>query len=217
MDHEATQAGRLYILGDLFEAWIGDDDPNPEYARVKNALAALAEKGVACFFLHGNRDFLVGDEFAAQTHCKLLGDPVVIDLYGRRALLMHGDTLCTDDQEYQEFRKQVRDPAWQQQFFALSLQQRADFARRARDASRERGSNTPADIMDVNQTAVESIMRDHDTDLLIHGHTHRPRVHEFEYDGKTATRIVLGDWYTQGSVLRFSDQGFDLAAIPRNR
>ena len=216
VDGEATQAERLYILGDLFEAWIGDDDPNLEYARVKNALASLAKKGVACYFMHGNRDFLIADEFAAQTHCELLDDPVEIDLYGRRALLMHGDTLCTDDHEYQEFRKQVRNPAWQRQFLALSLQQRANFAQRARDASRNRGANTSTDIMDVNQAAVESIMRNHDIDLLIHGHTHRPGIHKFNYDGKTATRIVLGDWYTQSSVLRFDDQGFDLRTNPRN-
>ena len=211
---EANDAEALYILGDLFEAWIGDDNPDAEYARVKTALADLAV-GTPVYFMHGNRDFLVGNQFAEQTRCTLLPDPSEVALYGRRVLLMHGDTLCTDDIEYQAFRKQVRDPDWQQQFLAMDLDQRAEFARRARDASREHGASKPMEIMDVNADAVTGVMREHEIDLLIHGHTHRPNVHTLDLDGRPATRIVLGDWYTQGSVLRFNADGFELSTLPR--
>jgi UDP-2,3-diacylglucosamine hydrolase len=215
LDTEARHAEALYILGDLFEAWVGDDDPEPEKRRVVDALAALASGGPRCFFMRGNRDFLAGPRFAAQARVRILPDPDVVELYGHRVLLMHGDTLCTDDTGYQDFRRTVRDPAWQQQFLAQPLSRRLAMAAQARDASRRHtGAAAPA-IMDVNEKAVVEALRTAGVDTLIHGHTHRPGVHTHAVDGREATRIVLGDWYEQGSVLRWNRTGYSLDALPR--
>ncbi len=215
LENEGRQADALYILGDLFESWIGDDDPNPHYAAMKAAIRQLAESGVPVYFIHGNRDFLVGETFAAETHLALLPDPCVVDLYGTRVLLSHGDALCTDDFEYQQVRAMTRNPVWQSMMLAKSLAERIGIAARARAQSRERNALLPEAIMDVNQEAVERAMRSQGVCVLLHGHTHRPAVHEFELDGKPATRIVLGDWYEQGSVVRWDADGFELAVLPR--
>jgi len=198
---EARQADALYILGDLFESWIGDDDNAPLATRVAHALRALRDRGVPIYFLHGNRDFLLGTDYAARAGIELLADPAIVELDGERTLLMHGDTLCTDDIEYQTFRNLVRDPAWQAQFLAKPLAERRAFAAQARGESRKQTAMKAAEIMDVNQAAVESTMHEYGVHRLIHGHTHRPAAHRFELDGRTAERIVLGDWYEQSSVL----------------
>jgi UDP-2,3-diacylglucosamine hydrolase len=199
---EARGTDALYILGDLFESWIGDDDDAQLPARVAQALRALRDSGVPIYFMHGNRDFLLGTDYAARAGLRLLADPTVIDLCGERVLLMHGDTLCTDDVDYQKFRTLVRDPAWQQQFRAKSLTERRAFAAQARGESRKQTAMKQAEIMDVNQDAVASTLRTHGVRKLIHGHTHRPATHRFDLDGHSAERIVLGDWYEQSSVLR---------------
>ena len=199
---EARGADALYILGDLFESWIGDDDDAALPARVAEATRALRDSGVSVYFMHGNRDFLLGADYAARAGMTLLADPSVVDLGGRPTLLMHGDTLCTGDVEYLKFRALVRDPRWQQQFLAKPLAERRAFAAQARGESRRHTSMARPEIMDVDQAAVEAAMRTHGVRKLIHGHTHRPATHRFQLDGGEAERIVLGDWYEQDSVLR---------------
>lgn len=199
---EARRADSLYILGDLFEVWIGDDDPDPHHARVMAGLRELAGTGIPVYFMHGNRDFLIGEGFAKLTGCRILSDPTLVELQGTPALLMHGDTLCTDDTEYQRFRSMVRDPAWQQTFLSKPLEERHAFAAQARSESRSQTRQKAESIMDVNQQAVEKIMLQHGVARLIHGHTHRPAIHRFTAGGKPHTRIVLGDWYEQKSLLR---------------
>lgn len=213
MLHEAPRARALYILGDLFEAWIGDDD-DAEFSRAMIArIRQVADSGVPVHFMHGNRDFLVGGRFARETGCALLPDPTVIDLHGQRALLSHGDLLCTDDVEYQHERARVRDPAWQEAILAKPLDERRALARDARARSRENKRRKPDEIMDVNQDAVRDTLRRHGVHLMIHGHTHRPAVHDIEVDGVAAQRIVLGDWHAVGSVLRCNDHGCRLETL----
>lgn len=204
----------LYILGDLFEAWIGDDNDDPHDLRVLAALRETTARGIPVRVMHGNRDFLLGEAFARATGCTLLTDPTVIELGGEPTLLMHGDTLCTDDTEYQQFRALVRNPAWQQQFLARPIAERRAIAANLRETSRERTGEKAAYIMDVNPQAVDAALRTHGVQRLIHGHTHRPAVHTLDIDGKPAQRIVLGDWYEQGSVLRSDADGLHLEALP---
>ncbi len=215
LDQEARDAEALYILGDLFETWVGDDDPEPEKRRVVTALRRLADAGVRCYFMHGNRDFMIGAEFAAATGCTLLSDPTVVDMYGTPVILMHGDTLCTDDHEYQAFRAMVRNPAWQQAMLARPLAERLAIAEQLRATSAASMAGKSMEIMDVNQDAVEAALRAQGVYTLLHGHTHRPAVHRFEVDGHEAARIVLGDWYTQGSVLSWNADGYVLRTLPR--
>ena len=219
VDGEARDADALYILGDLFEAWVGDDDPSATGAFVAGKLAALASDGVPVFFLRGNRDFLVGRDYAQRAGFSILPDPAVVLLHGKPVLLMHGDLLCTDDIAYQQFRAQVRDPAWQAGFLAQPLQARLAFAQQAREASQVRqgelqAAGTMDAITDVSPAAVEDMFARYGIDTLIHGHTHRPAIHELQVGDRPCTRIVLGDWYTQGSVLRANDGRFDLAVLP---
>ena len=197
----ARQCETLYILGDLFEAWIGDDDTDPEKRRVVNGLRQCADSGVTVRIMRGNRDFLLGSRFASDSSCPLIEDPLLIDLYGKRALLMHGDTLCTDDTEYQQFRSLVRDSEWQKHFLSSPLAERRTIALQLRETSREAVSNKPAEIMDVNPDAVLATLLEHQPDYLIHGHTHRPATHNEIVEGKTIPRMVLGDWYQQGNAL----------------
>ncbi|MGH8222521.1 MAG: UDP-2,3-diacylglucosamine diphosphatase [Woeseiaceae bacterium] len=207
LDEEGHGADALYILGDLFESWLGDDDPDPHYAIIKGALSALVHGGTQVRFMHGNRDFLIGERFAAETSVELLNDPLLLNMHGTDVLLTHGDLLCTDDVEYQAFRRMTREPQWQATMLAKSLQERQAYAGRAREASLQHGKAIDAAIADVNQGAVEAFMRKHGVHTLLHGHTHRPAVHQFELDGRPARRIVLGDWYEQGSVLRWGGKG----------
>ncbi len=200
-DGEARTADALYILGDLFEAYVGDDDDATLNHRVADALHGVADAGVPVHFIAGNRDFLLGNDYASSCGMDILADGTVIDLYDTPTLVLHGDILCTDDQAYLAFRKQVRDPAWQAAFLARPLSERRAFAAQARDASLAHTSTTAMSIMDVNQVAVERALREAGAERMIHGHTHRPAIHDFAFDGKSAQRIVLGDWYEQGSIL----------------
>ncbi len=213
---EAPGNEALYILGDLFEVWIGDDAVQTEHRTVLEALRRLCDSGLPVYVMHGNRDFLLGKEFEAMTGCQLIDDPVVIDLHGTPTLLMHGDSLCTDDEEYIQFRTQLRSPAWQQQFLAASVEQRIQIARQYRTESMSRNQNKSVEIMDVNAQAVIEAMQKHSVTQLIHGHTHRPAVHVLEIDGKPAQRIVLGDWYSQNSSLRCDEAGCRLSNLKRN-
>lgn len=199
---EATRANALYILGDLFEAWIGDDTPDDTGDQVAEALAGLHAAGVPCFYIHGNRDFLLGDAYARRARMTLLPDPCVIDIEGEPTLLMHGDLLCTDDAPYQAFRQQSHTPAWQRAFLARPVAEREAFAAQARAESRRYTRSVEDAITDVNAKTVMETMRHHRVLKLIHGHTHRPAVHTLELDGRDAERVVLGDWYEQSSVLR---------------
>ena len=210
---EAVQADSLYILGDLFEAWIGDDDPDPVNRSIVTSLKALTDSGTRCFFIPGNRDFLVGDRFAAESGVSILSDGTQIDLYNQPVLLLHGDTLCTDDKGYQRFRRFVHHPATRTAFLALPVAARRALAKRMRDQSMSTSSQKPEEIMDVNQAAVEQTMRDESVKILVHGHTHRPAAHRFKLAGRDVQRIVLGDWYSQGSILRWDSAGPELTTL----
>lgn len=208
------KADALYILGDLFDAWVGDDHPEPSYVPVRQALEHCGRSGTPVFLLHGNRDFLLGERFAVDTGCTLLEEPARIDLYGTGTLLMHGDSLCTDDTAYQTLRARVRDPEWQRHALALPLEERLELAVQARELSALSTNAKDEAIMDVNQQAVLRVFADHDVSLLIHGHTHRPGIHRMEYAGRTVRRVVLGAWYTQGSVLHVDDERLELKSLP---
>lgn len=211
LHREAGRAEALYILGDLFEYWIGDDDPVPPLQPVIAALRALSDHGVPVYFIHGNRDFLIGEGFARQSGCTLLPETEVIEVYGEPTLITHGDTLCTDDKPYQMLRAQLRDEDWQARFLAQSLEDRQAQAAQLRERSRMEVGGKAEAIMDVNPRAVTETMRARGVRRLIHGHTHRPAIHEFELDGERARRIVLGDWHEQSSVLRCTPQGCEFA------
>ena len=215
METDALHADALYILGDLFESWVGDDDPNEHYACIKQALKKLTRKNVPVFFMHGNRDFMIGERFAEETGVRILSDPEVIDLHGDRVLISHGDAYCTDDHEYQAVRKMTRDPAWQAMMLQKSLEERLAFAAQARQASMARGGAIDEEITDVNQVAIEEALRQAGVVIMLHGHTHRPAVHEFSLDGAPAKRIVLGDWYEQGSVVKWDEAGPVLVEMER--
>lgn len=210
---EAKQADALYILGDLFEYWVGDDQPVTGLDDCLEALKELTATGIPVYFIHGNRDFLLGEAFSKQTGMTLLPETTVIDLHGTATLIMHGDTLCTDDTDYQNLRSIFRNPEWQQKILAQSLDDRLQEARNLRNRSREVNQEKAESIMDVNQATVEETMRLHDVTQLIHGHTHRPAIHEFTINGKAVKRIVLGDWYQQGSILRCESGQLSLESL----
>ena len=212
---EATAAAALYILGDLFESWIGDDAPDPAQSAVIAGLHELTSSGVPCFVMHGNRDFLLAAEFSRASGARLLPDPLIVTLYGEPVLVMHGDALCTDDRAYQRLRATVRDAAWQQQFLALSIEARRALAGAARAGSQAHTAAMENTITDVNPDSVAAALRATGTATLLHGHTHRPAIHAIEVDGKPRTRIVLGDWYHQGSVLRWDHDGPELRSLAR--
>ena len=215
LHEQAVAAGRLFILGDLFEAWLGDDDDAALAAWVAAALRNLADKGVSIFFMRGNRDFLLGSNYAARCHMKLLPDPCVITLATHPTLLMHGDLLCTDDMAYQAFRRQSRDPVWQAKFLSQPLTARRAFARQAREASKSHQSQLASHITDVNADTVRRTLHQFGITRLIHGHTHRPARHRITLDDAIpAERIVLGDWYTQQSSLTISPECLSLLPMP---
>lgn len=184
----------LYILGDFFEAWIGDDENTPLQLEVKKKLKDVTDSGTQLFFMHGNRDFLIGSLFCEETGATLLDDPSVVDLYGRKVLLMHGDSLCTNDVEYMKFRQNMRDQEWQQLFLKRSLPERQLVAQQLRTISQAKNKGKAQEIMDVTPAEVVSSLAEHKVDILIHGHTHRPAVHDLTVENKPAQRIVLGDW-----------------------
>jgi len=213
LGQQQGRADALYILGDLFESWIGDDHPEPAYHPVKLALGKCAKAGTPVYLMHGNRDFMLGETFAGETGCTLLPDPTRIDLYGTPTLLMHGDSLCTDDDEYQQIRARVRDPAWQQQARTLAVDKRLEIAAQARELSAQAKQGKQETIMDVNQDEVLRVIEENQVELLIHGHTHRPGSHTLNAGKRKVTRIVLGDWYTTGSVLVADARGRRLETL----
>ena len=202
LEEKARAAEALYILGDFFEYWIGDDDlGEPFNAVIAGLLRDLTQGGVRLFFMHGNRDFLVGQRFCAATGAQLLDDPTVEIIEGEKTLLVHGDTLCTDDMEYQAWRRKARDPAFQAEFLAKPLAERRRATQLMRQKSKQVVQEKSAEIMDVNEAAVREALRRHGVRRLIHGHTHRPGRHMVELDGERAERWVLPDWYGRGGYL----------------
>ncbi|MEE4380142.1 MAG: UDP-2,3-diacylglucosamine diphosphatase [Candidatus Competibacteraceae bacterium] len=214
LQRQALEVEALYILGDLFEVWIGDDDDAELGNTVAQALQNLTQQGVPVYLMHGNRDFLIGQRFAATSGVQLLPETLVIDLYGTPTLLMHGDTLCTDDIKYQTFRAQVRSSRWQAQMLSRPLEERRLFGQQLRQESQQAVADKSPEITDVNPHAVIAIMRALEVYQLIHGHTHRPAVHSLVIDQKPACRMVLGDWYGQGSVLVCDAKGCTLQSLP---
>ena len=211
---EAKSADALYILGDLFEAWIGDDDPNPLHREIATAIKALVDSGVPCYFIHGNRDFLIGKRYARESGMTLLPEEQVLNLYGRNILIMHGDTLCTDDTGYLAFRAKVHTPWIQKVFLALPLFIRHRIAARMRADSKAANSSKSMEIMDVNPQAVVDAMERHHVQWLIHGHTHRPAVHELQANGQPAWRVVLGAWHSEGSMVKVTPDDVELIHFP---
>ncbi|MFW2404887.1 MAG: UDP-2,3-diacylglucosamine diphosphatase [Gammaproteobacteria bacterium] len=205
------RADALYILGDLFEVWFGDDDPDPSHRRVSAALSEFASAGAPVFLTHGNRDFLIGRRYARESNLQLLDEQTTIEIGGDRVLLLHGDELCTDDPAYQRFRRIVRNRAVGRVFLLLPLSVRRKIADRLRESSTR--TIKPDAITDVNTATVASTMREADVRIMIHGHTHRPAIHQMQLDGEPALRIVLGDWYTQGSVLHWTEHGPELKTL----
>ncbi|WP_029147165.1 UDP-2,3-diacylglucosamine diphosphatase [Methylophilus sp. 5] len=210
---EVVKAEALYILGDFVEVWVGDDildhpQHGAEFVPIVQTLRALADRGVKLYFMHGNRDFLIGQHFALACGLQLLPDPTLLIWGDTRVLLSHGDALCTDDVAYQQFRTQVRSTQWQQAFLAQPLTARLAFAEHARQQSTQNKASYSMDIMDVNATAVTALLREyHYPDVLLHGHTHRPGSHRLEIDGHVCERMVLGDWHDQAVCARHDQHG----------
>ena len=207
VDDIAVHADRLYILGDFLEYWIGDDDKAEGLEPVFAALKRLHEAGTAVLLMHGNRDFLIGKQLAHRCHFEIIDDPHRVELNGQQVLLMHGDLLCTDDIPYQKFRRKVRNRLVQRLFLSLPLSLRERIARSLRGTSEKATAYKSEDIMDVSPQTTESMIRDTGVGVLIHGHTHRPGMHDVELGNRTAKRIVLGDWYRDGNYLRIDDNG----------
>ncbi len=207
---ELTPQDSLYILGDFFDAWIGDDEDAPYYRNIIDELRALTEQGIALFFQHGNRDFLIGDRFAEETGATLLPEEHLVEDQGLRAVVLHGDSLCTRDQEYMAFRAQARNPLFQQQILSLPLEQRRVMAAQLRAQSKHMNSNKAEDIMDVTPEEVSALFERHEVDTVIHGHTHRPQRHPHPH----GERIVLGDWHDTGWYLKATDETLELVEFP---
>ena len=213
LEGPARRSDAVYILGDLFEYWIGDDAPSATAKQVADATAELVSSGVPCRFIHGNRDFLIGADWASRAGIQLLPEAVVVDLYGTPTLLLHGDTLCTDDWKYQAFRRQARKPVWRSIALALPAAQRERLARKARSVSMAHTAAATEEIMDVNQQAVLEAFQEHDVRRMIHGHTHRPAHHRIEDGALSAERIVLADWYAHGSYLEVTPDSIESHAV----
>lgn len=213
LEQKASKADALYILGDLFEVWPGDDMISPDYIKSISKMKQLADNGLPLYIMHGNRDFLMAEEFAKVSGATLIEDPTIIDLYGTPTLLMHGDTLCTDDIDYQKFRAMVRDPRWKTDFLSKSKEERLAMTKKYRQISKNETAKKATDIMDVNQNAVEAVISENNVTQLIHGHTHRPAIHDFSVNKKEIKRIVLGDWFEKGSVLVCNEVGCQLESF----
>jgi len=206
LEDVVADADALYILGDFLEVWWGDDDPATAYSDVFTSLAKLSTKNnTEVFLMHGNRDFMIGDGLAKRCNFEIINDPHKINMQGTDALLMHGDTLCIDDVEYQKFRQMVRSKEWQQQFLSKTLKERFQIAKAIREKSQQSTKEKDEYIMDVNQEETDKVFLDNNTNLIIHGHTHRPAIHHRKIDSKDTTRIVLGDWHDTASYLRVND------------
>jgi len=215
LDGPAREAGALYLLGDLFEAWLGDDAPGTLGETVMAALASLSASGVGLFIMQGNRDFLLGEDFCRRAGGTLLTDPTLVTIGPQRVLLTHGDALCTGDAGYQRLRSLLRDPEVQRAFLALPVDRRRVLAAEARAGSRAHLAGADEYVTDVSPEAVERVLQQAGVSLLLHGHTHRPAVHRWRVAGRDCTRIVLGDWHRQGSVLRWDETGYELLELPR--
>lgn len=214
LDRFQGQVAALYILGDLFEVWLGDDVLSETAEAVAKRLAAFSATGSAVYIMHGNRDFLLGPKYAQKCGAELLSEPALIELAGERCLLMHGDSLCTDDQLYMEFRAMVRDPEWQQTFLSKPVAERVAFGKKARNQSQEDARDKTYEILDVNQEAVKQVFQDTRVPLLVHGHTHRPARHQVNLeDGSQCERIVLGDWHQQGWYLLADEHSLQLESF----
>lgn len=209
LNEQAPHAEALYILGDLFEAWLGDDVIAPEAQAILDAMHRLSDSGTAVYVMHGNRDFLFGKRFAELSGSTLLDDPYVLNLYGTPTLLMHGDLLCTDDLPYQEMRKMLRQPEWIKGFLGKSVEERIAFAQSLRERSKKETGEKDEAIMDVNTDTVAEYVERYGISRIIHGHTHRPAIHH----ANGLERCVLGDWYQQGSVLRCDRNGCTLQKL----
>ncbi len=203
----------LYILGDLFDAWIGDDDPGAVGRHVAEALRSLGDRGIQCLILRGNRDFLIGPEFCATSGCRLLSEPHQLRIGQRQVLLMHGDVLCSDDAAYQSLRTELRSRQWQQEFLAGSVAQRRAFAADSRRQSAQHQIDLREEILDVNDQTVADTFAEHDVEIIIHGHTHRPAVHHYEIGGKSRIRYVLGEWPGEAQMVSATSQGLSLERI----
>lgn len=212
----ACQAEALYILGDFFEVWIGDDAITPFQQSIADALRALSERGTRIYLMHGNRDFMLGKGFCRAAGCTLLGDPSVVELGGERVLLMHGDSLCTRDEGYMRLRRLLRNPLSLFILRNLPLSTRRKLARKLRNESRAQTRMKASDIIDVTPELIPRVLAEHGVRTLIHGHTHRPATHELEVDGRPARRIVLGDWDQQGWALQVDESGFQQAPFDLN-
>ncbi|MGL4830443.1 MAG: UDP-2,3-diacylglucosamine diphosphatase [Vibrio sp.] len=216
MREEAPKADALYVLGDLFDFWIGDDDPTPFAKQIKAEFKQLTQQDIPCYFIKGNRDFLVGTRFAQETGIQILPDEAVIDLYGQKAVVLHGDTLCTQDTRYLAFRKKVHQPWLQYLFAMLPFFLRRKIVRKIQSDIRDDKQHKSMMIMDVTPSEVLDVMLSHQVDLMIHGHTHRPAIHQIPTTAPhNKIRIVLGDWYNQSSVLVYSKlAGYALTSEP---
>ncbi len=217
--NRARGAEALYVLGDLFEAWVGDDDSSGLNTLVAQAFAALAHSGTALYFMHGNRDFLLGHDYAARCQATLLEEPTLIERHGLRMAMIHGDSLCTRDVDYMKFRKMVRTERWQREFLERSLVERQMIAQQARMQSQEQSKTKASEIMDVTPQEVLNLLQTLQVNCLIHGHTHRPSIHTLRLQAPIngrldAQRIVLGSWDTKGWVLELDGNGFDLKHFP---
>ncbi|MEZ9898125.1 UDP-2,3-diacylglucosamine diphosphatase [Vibrio breoganii] len=213
MREEAPNSDAVYILGDLFEFWVGDDDDSPLNNTVTNEIRTLVDSGTPCFFVQGNRDFLVGKRFERKSGAKLLGDETLIDLYGTPTLIMHGDTLCTDDVKYQEFRKKMHLKWLQWIYNRVPLSFRRKLVKKVQNNANDDKQSKSYEIMDVNQQAVIDAMQRHNAQWLIHGHTHRQDIHKLDADGNKK-RIVLGDWFTEASSLEVTKDDLNLFNQP---
>ena len=214
LQHEAIEAEALYILGDFFEYGSGDEAIHrPDHEPIIKALKQLRSTGTPIYVMRGNRDFLMDNDFENASGCDLIADPCVINLYGRKALLTHGDYLCTDDVAYQEFRQMVRQRSWQKEFLKKSVEERDAIAQKYRSVSKEISATKDTGIMDINQQTLQQEMEKYGVDLVIHGHTHRPGVHQFRLNGIDAKRIVLGDWFDHGSMLVVNQDSMNLMNV----
>tara|TARA_B100001996_G_C18596905_1_gene568234 strand:- start:61 stop:789 length:729 start_codon:yes stop_codon:yes gene_type:complete len=208
---DLDQDDQLYILGDLFESWIGDDNVSELSDFVGNQLNSLSARGINVWFMHGNRDFLIGNDFCNAASIKLINDPCIVEMNGEKAMLTHGDQLCTDDHEYQAFRSVVRNPVWQKDFLNFPISKREKIAGETKNASKDSKIKKTMEIMDVNDDAVLKAFDDNDIGIMIHGHTHRPNIHKVSNDGRIFTRYVLGDWSEESAIiLKWDKTGIEL-------
>ena len=216
LDNCAQNSDALYILGDLFEYWIGDDNPDPYYKDIILCLNKYITNGIPTYFIHGNRDFLIGEKFSKDTGIKILKDPSIIKINEERVLISHGDIFCTDDHEYQATRRVTRDPEWQKMMLKKSIREREDFALKVREKSKQSTKYLDENITDVNKKEINETFKNNNLAKIIHGHTHKPGIHNMLLDNTPHQRIVLGDWYEQGSILQWEKSGPNLITLNRH-